>query len=288
MEPPTHRRRDIRGVLLTAVALNLLGAGSLAYLLDTLTSRCNAAFGTVLLYCGASAGAYVGVASVVVACSVLPLVGLWKPRLALVGTVSQGVLTFISFWAIINWGFFPLVFSAIGGLVGLAGSGMAFGRGFPRPPVTTMLFGASWSGMVAFWMVYLVTNPTLLPVYYSPGPAFNGTGCLATFADCVPATQLAVLALGLATEIAIVPLYAPRYWMFGVVGSLGVVASTILAPPYFEFLWIPAIIAGVALLIGTAGCREFWKTGRSMAQALDGAPSRVKGATPVGGRGPPL
>jgi len=160
----------------------------------------------------------------------------------------------------------------------------------PGLPVTTLLFGASWAGMVAVWMTYLFSNPVLLPSYYYPGGPWGATGCLAALAYCGPAIQLTVLAIGLSVEMALVPLWAPRYWPFGLVGATGVLASTILAPSYFDSLWFPAIVATLALWIGAAGCREFIKTGRSIGQALDGLPPRPEvareGQTPMAGHNP--
>ncbi|MFZ0831385.1 MAG: hypothetical protein WAN40_09685 [Thermoplasmata archaeon] len=289
MDPTTLQRRGVRTLLLTGVGLNLLGAGSLALTLYTLAGRCNGRI-SFLGYCGAPASAYLGFASAVTICGVLPLVGLAYPQVAPAAVVSQGILTFLSVWAVVNWGFFGLGFSAIGGMIGLVGSGILYRRGRPGPPVTTLLFGASWAGMVAFWMAYLFSNPILLPMYYTPGPFGGATGCLAALAYCGPAIQLAVLAIGLSVEMALVPLWVPPYWPFGLVGAMGVLASTILAPSYFDSLWFPAIVAALALGIGAAGYREFVKTGRSIGQALDGLPPRTgfapEGKSPMAGHDP--
>ena len=53
-------------------------------------------------------------------------------------------------------------------------------------------------------------------------------------------------------------------------------ASTILAPSYFDSLWFPAIVAALALGIGREpGTESSSRTGRSIGQALDGLPPRT-------------
>ncbi|MCI4347457.1 MAG: hypothetical protein L3J97_02415 [Thermoplasmata archaeon] len=270
MDLPPRGLRGTRIVLFVGVGLNLLGSALLALEFFVQPNNCNF-FGTepYYLFCATPVSAYGWFWGTITICSALPLLGLAGPRLALIGVVSQATLLFLSIWTIFNWGLVPLFFSVIGGLLGLWASGRVYRKGVPGPPLALGLTGATWAGLVALWMVYLLYTPNFLPITYPCAPGGTSSGCETTLATAVPATQLAFLAIVLATYVALLPFGRPRFWPVGAAGALGVIASGILLPPYFFSLTPFAILSGLVLLTAAAGCVEFAKTGRTIWQALD-------------------
>jgi hypothetical protein len=282
VDSPTARERAARTILFTGVGANLVAVGFLVWFLFMVQN--NACLDSFSPYCFVPSILDNWLLATVVILGTLPLLSLAGPRLALAGMLAQDLLLFLSAWIFFIWGLFPLVFSLFGALIAWIGCGLFYRKGFPGPPVPTMMLGASWAGMLAIWMVYLAYSPA--PTSYVPYSCGNlgppVAGCLAPAVTPLVAAEWALPALILTTALALIPVVRPRIWLAGLAGSLGVMIIGVLVIPYFAALTPFAIFAGLVLAIGGRGYAEFARTGRSLGQLIDGAPpsNRARGTEP--------